>query len=59
MTMIWDDNDMTNLTSNHNDDAGNMTLQLLLPCQLTCALHLQGIDVAHDPWMYPLQVFNP
>ena len=57
-TMIWDDNDMTNLTSDHNDDTGNMTLQLLLPCQLTCALHLWGIDVAHDPWMYPLQVFN-
>ena len=35
------------------------TLQLLLPCQLTCALHTWGINVAHDPWMYPLWVFNP
>jgi len=58
-TMIWDDNNMTNLTPDHNDNAGNMTSQLLLLCQLTCALHLQGIDVAHDPGMYPLWVFNP
>ena len=34
------------------------TLQLLLPCQLTCALHTWGINIAHDPWMYPSWVFN-
>jgi len=39
------------------DNAGNsVTSRLLLPCQLTCALHSQGIDVVHDP--YPLWVFN-
>jgi len=47
------------LTTDHNDDTGNsVTSQMLLPCQLTCALHLQGIDVVRDPWMYPSWVFN-
>ena len=40
---MWQGHD--NLTSDHNDDTGNMTLQLLLPCQLTCALHSRGINV--------------
>ena len=31
--------------SDHNDDTGNFTSRLLLPCQLTCALHSQGINV--------------
>jgi len=31
--------------SDHNDDTGNFTSQLLLPCQLTCALHSRGINV--------------
>jgi len=47
------------LTTDHNDDAGNsVTSRLLLPCQLTCALHSWGIDVVHDPWMYLSWVFN-
>jgi len=42
MTMTWWGHDNP---SDHNDDTRNFTSQLLLPCQLTCALHSWGINV--------------
>ena len=39
-------------------DDNDMTSQLLLPCQLTCALPSWGVHVVYDPWMYPSWVKN-
>ena len=41
-TMMWRGHDNP---SDHNDNTRNFILQLLLPCQLTCALHSRGINV--------------
>ena len=62
-TAMWDNNNTGQ--QQHGEDTiispptTMTTSQLLLPCQLTCALHTWSINIAHDPWMYPLWVFNP